>query len=869
MDLRQQKLTSEEWDALERPVNKEEHRILQMINQGYLNVDILFNDTQSLINFIKVSENLDMHHCYFYDKYFKKIVDAIQSKYLSEILPKVSVSTKKKKPLKKKELIRIANVDKKIDSINDQIIEFVLLEQVKRFLKYHKKRKKSDDNMMIAYYTFYTLSQILRYEIRNVNPTIATFVKSVLTHFTPKMKKSHIIKYAFDLIEQNKDLHKYRDIKLYEHQKKILTLCKTPGAKLYLYQAPTGTGKTLTPIGLVSPHNPELARKKKTFKDLIMEYEINMGTPEFANSKHGKFEIEKIRKQLENLPKQRRIIFTCAAKHVGLQLAKSCISLNIKIAVAFGCKDVDGIRLHYFAAKDYIKNRRTGGIFRVDNSVGDNVQIIITDIQSYLPAMRYMMAFNKPEEITWYWDEPTITLDYSDHEYHTILQKNWKENLIPNIILSSATLPKQEDIAPCLQSFVSKFNSTNIDSVVSHDCTKTIPILDSKGFVVLPHLVYSDFATLKKSLKHIKNYQTLLRHFDLKEITYFISYVNKHVELKDRYKIETYFESIADIDVISIKQYYLKILGSLKTDYDKVFKHFQDRKKAMFESNIKLTTSDAYTLTDGPTIYMAEDIDKIGKFCLHIAKIPMEILQVLTEAINTNDYIRQEVEEVERELMILDGSVQESTSKKRGTSNDKKSKDSKKASRSGRPEADTAKKQLQRKLEELRAKMTKVELDKQFVPNTLDHLTRYDKADWLGKSFASDIPETVVEKIMLLDVDAMWKILLLMGIGVFTNNASRDYVAIMKELAQNQQLYLIIASTDYIYGTNYQFCHGYVGKDLNNLTQEKLIQAFGRVGRKNTKNDYSIRLRDERFINTLLLKSENMIEVNNMNRLFA
>jgi hypothetical protein len=355
----------------------------------------------------------------------------------------------------------------------------------------------------------------------------------------------------------------------------------------------------------------------------------------------------------------------------------------------------------------------------------------------------------------------------------------------------------------------------------------------------------------------------------LKEITYFISYVNKNVELKDRYKIETYFESIADIDVISIKQYYLKVLGSLKNDYDKVFIHFQDRKKAMYESNIKLTTSDAYTMTDGPTIYMAEDIDKIGKFCLHIAKIPMEILKVITEAINTNDFIRQEVEEVERELLILEGSVQESTSKKRGGSNDKKSKDSKKASRSGKPEADTAKKQLQRKLEELRAKMSKVELDKEFVPNTLDHLKRYDREDWLGKSFASDIPESVVEKIMLLDVDAMWKILLLMGIGVFTNHTSRDYVAIMKELAQNQQLYLIIASTDYIYGTNYQFCHGYVGKDLNNLTQEKLIQAFGRVGRKNTKNDYSIRLRDERFINTLLLKSENMIEVNNMNRLFA
>ena len=39
----------------------------------------------------------------------------------------------------------------------------------------------------------------------------------------------------------------------------------------------------------------------------------------------------------------------------------------------------------------------------------------------------------------------------------------------------------------------------------------------------------------------------------------------------------------------------------------------------------------------------------------------------------------------------------------------------------------------------------------------------------------------------------------------------------MKKLAQNQKLYLIIASSDYIYGTNYQFCHGYLSKDLGNI----------------------------------------------------
>ena len=42
----------------------------------------------------------------------------------------------------------------------------------------------------------------------------------------------------------------------------------------------------------------------------------------------------------------------------------------------------------------------------------------------------------------------------------------------------------------------------------------------------------------------------------------------------------------------------------------------------------------------------------------------------------------------------------------------------------------------------------------------------------------------------------------------------------MKELAVKQHLYLIIASSDYIYGTNYNFCHGYIAKDLQDITKE-------------------------------------------------
>ena len=53
-----------------------------------------------------------------------------------------------------------------------------------------------------------------------------------------------------------------------------------------------------------------------------------------------------------NLAKGNKIIFTCAAKHIGLQLAKALISMEIPIAIAFGCLDASDIRLHYFSAKE-------------------------------------------------------------------------------------------------------------------------------------------------------------------------------------------------------------------------------------------------------------------------------------------------------------------------------------------------------------------------------------------------------------------------------------------------------------------------------------------------------------------------------------
>ena len=49
----------------------------------------------------------------------------------------------------------------------------------------------------------------------------------------------------------------------------------------------------------------------------------------------------------------------------------------------------------------------------------------------------------------------------------------------------------------------------------------------------------------------------------------------------------------------------------------------------------------------------------------------------------------------------------------------------------------------------------------------------------------------------------------------------------------------------------------------------KMIQALGRIGRKKSQSDYSIRFRDDSLIDKLFSEEKNKPEVLNMNRLFG
>ena len=827
MNLNQTKLTKTEWEGIEVPVSSQELNILKMIQKGYHDVDIRHNDSLSLLSFLKI-KNSDSMSAYLFLTYILPEIKSLNDKYeideelLENIYKKVDTLTKSIKKLKqinKADKLRLNNSAKSISASKEHIFEFVLLREMETMLSFIEDERYYD-----ALTPIYTINSLVEYDVYGFNPLFKTYLKELWKIITAKVTPQAIVSRASNIFEKNPLLLQFADQTLYKHQKKLFTIIKRPGKKLILYTAPTGTGKTMSPLGLAE----------------------------------GK-----------------KVIFVCAARHVGLALAKSALSIGRKIGFAFGCETPGDVKLHYAAATDFIKDWKTGGIRKVDNSVGDKVEMIISDVQSYIASMNYMMAFtDNVNDIVMYWDEPTISLDYEEHQLHSLISKTWRENVIPNIVLSSATLPQEND----LQEFIGnvKLNEFDVYRVFSQDFKKTIPVLAEDNKVSMPHMVANNVEDLRKSANHCLSHNSIMRYIDIGEASRFILMVKKSKEhiLTDeavnnkKLDFENVFPNIEAVTLHTIKTYYCELLRYVKEDaLELVQSSCNKRIKPRYASTINLTTTDAYTITDGPALYLTNNVEKVAKVFLKEANISKTQMAEIMESISRNNDINKKVDALQKQL---DDSLKISEAKE------------KKMDLTNR-HLDASSRELLRLIDNLQSMVKVVSLDDMYIPNKLNHQRKYKPNDEddenenengngsrnCGKPFCSDIPEGVVEEIMLINgIEDSWKILLMMGIGVFVNGLNPTYVEIMKDLADTQQLYLIIASTDYIYGTNYQFCHGYIGRDLANLSQEKCIQALGRIGRNKLQHNYSVRFRDNNLLKKLFFDDPYKPEATNINKLF-
>lgn len=854
MDItKQTKLSKAEWGSVEIPVPNDEKRILELIVSGFNDVNVRHNDNKSLISYAKI-EKTDNIESFFYTKFFKPVVTDIVKQIKNRLKPDNPILTFNikdvdAKKLKSADAIRVENMNTHIENNRGGIIEFTFLDFTKQMLLgfYNKAGPHA--------FHLYSLIQLRNITVPNMNKHVLSFIDICVQTINRETTLSSILKNAYDFIEKNPNLYKYGDITLYDHQKRLFNVFNKPHGRtqeqksnLVLYIAPTGTGKTLSPIGLVSNY---------------------------------------------------RVIFVCAARHVGMALAKSAISAQKCVAFAFGCESASDIRLHYYSAAVYKINAKSGGIGKVDNSVGTKVEIMICDAMSYLVAMYYMMSFNDRSKIITYWDEPTIGMDYAEHPLHDIIHRNWSENKIPNMVLSSATLPTEEQLMPMIMDFRSKFDNVHLTTIQSFEFNKSISVLNKSGYSVCPHNMFEDWNKLQECVSYCMDNKTLLRYFDLKEVVKFIDYmVETRGLVSEEYKPESYFGgSIANIKMNSIKTYYLDLLTRIKEDaWPNIYKYvsstaqrkfcqneikkttslsgpkivggggaltrmnsvaaepsYVDKAKSMSQASggILLTTADAHTLTDGPTIYLTENIKTIGNFYIQQSSIPKAVFDDIFAKLTDNNVILDRIAKLEA---TLQDELGELASKEKKMSGDQLTS----------PNA----RKLDEEINDLRSAIKVLTLEPLYVPNTVQH-----QGIWANpavpNAFVPSINPETVKRIMELELDDRFKILLLLGIGSFETQENSAYTEIVKELAYQKRLFMIIASSDYIYGTNYQFCHEIIGKDLTLMSQQKTIQALGRVGRNNVQQDYTARFRDDAVIENLFRRPVDNIEATMMCKLLV
>ena len=93
MDLEQRKLNKSEWGSIEIPVSQHEMDVLKLIVNGFNDVNIKFNKSNSIFTFLKIEYNEKMED-YLYNKFLGQQVQDLIKLYKLGDKRKIEKNTK-------------------------------------------------------------------------------------------------------------------------------------------------------------------------------------------------------------------------------------------------------------------------------------------------------------------------------------------------------------------------------------------------------------------------------------------------------------------------------------------------------------------------------------------------------------------------------------------------------------------------------------------------------------------------------------------------------------------------------------------------------------------------------------------------------
>ena len=236
-------------------------RILKLIIDGFHDVNYIFNLHMSLISRLKIAITPEIEDHLFHE-YFKKRVERIlgmmdvdaraaAATATGSGVKKFEIRARSKNTMKKVDLMRIQNMNTTFGGSGDTF-DHHIIQTIESIVETKNTTTgggvATGPNEWMKHY--YTLKLMLHKSVVGVNSHIIDFANYIIELFKDHVQIIGFIRNAYRFIEQNDAVFKYADFQLYDHQKQLFTIAKRPQAKLILYIAPTGTGKTLSPLGL-------------------------------------------------------------------------------------------------------------------------------------------------------------------------------------------------------------------------------------------------------------------------------------------------------------------------------------------------------------------------------------------------------------------------------------------------------------------------------------------------------------------------------------------------------------------------------------------------------------------------------------------
>ena len=134
--LNQTKLSLAEWKSIEEPISQTERKIIELIRDGYKDINKRSNDTQTMATLTKLDITPEID-CYLYQRFLKTDIHKIIEKYgkKTDIMEKFVVKETAIKKIKSVDMLRIKNVESNILENRAKMLEFTLLDFCKEILR--------------------------------------------------------------------------------------------------------------------------------------------------------------------------------------------------------------------------------------------------------------------------------------------------------------------------------------------------------------------------------------------------------------------------------------------------------------------------------------------------------------------------------------------------------------------------------------------------------------------------------------------------------------------------------------------------------------------------------------------------------------